>query len=104
MYLGRIVEIAPTVALFTGPRHPYTEALLSAAPDTGAARRPRRIVLSGDVPSSINPPSGCTFRTRCPYVVAACAEERPALRAVGQAHYKACIRDDLTLSAPLKAQ
>lgn len=103
MYLGRIVEIAPTAALFTAPRHPYTEALFSAAPDIDAARRPQRIVLTGDLPSPINPPSGCAFRTRCRYALPACAEVSPALKAVGPGHDKACIRDDLHLSAPLKA-
>jgi oligopeptide/dipeptide ABC transporter ATP-binding protein len=103
MYLGRIVEIAPTTALFTGPRHPYTEALFSAAPDTDPALRRTRIVLSGDLPSPIAPPSGCVFRTRCPYAVAACAETVPELREVAADHRKACIRDDLSLTAPLKA-
>ncbi|HTH99793.1 MAG TPA: oligopeptide/dipeptide ABC transporter ATP-binding protein [Acidisoma sp.] len=103
MYLGRIVEIAPTAALFTDPRHPYTEALFSAVPDTDAARRPARIVLKGELPSPLSPPSGCAFRTRCPYALPACAETTPALRTVGLGHDKACIRDDLTLAAPLKA-
>ncbi|MCB8883540.1 ATP-binding cassette domain-containing protein [Acidisoma cellulosilytica] len=104
MYLGRIVEVAPTAALFTGPRHPYTEALFSAAPDTDPARRPQRIVLKGDLPSPLSPPSGCAFRMRCPYAVSACADDQPALRVAGPGHFKACIRDDLTLSAPLKVR
>ena len=103
MYLGRIVEIAPTAALFTGPRHPYTEALFSAVPATDAAQRTARIVLTGELPSPLSPPSGCAFRTRCPYALPACAETTPTLRTVGPGHDKACIRDDLTLSAPLKA-
>ena len=97
MYLGRLVEIAETRSLFTAPRHPYTEALLSAAPDPDPTRRRKRIVLTGDVPSPLNPPSGCSFRTRCPYALAACAVERPPLRHVAPGHLTACIRDDLSL-------
>ena len=100
MYLGRIAELAETRALFATPRHPYTEALLSAAPVANPALRRQRIVLPGDVPSPLNPPSGCSFRTRCPYALPACAGEIPALREVAPGHWKACIRDDLALRAP----
>ena len=90
MYLGRIVEITDTRSLFTRPQHPYTEALLSAVPlpDPGAARK--RIILSGDVPSPINPPPGCRFHTRCPYAEARCRVEEPPTQEVAPGHYVAC--------------
>jgi oligopeptide transport system ATP-binding protein len=97
MYLGRLVELAPVRELFRNPRHPYTEALLSAAPDPDPTVRRQRILLKGDIPSPIDPPSGCAFRTRCPYAIAACAERVPGLRDVGGGHLKACIRDELEL-------
>lgn len=101
MYLGRIVEVAPTRELFSNPRHPYTEALMSAIPMPDPGQRRQRIVLQGDIPSPISPPSGCAFRTRCPYVLPACSHERPPLRRVGPGHGTACIRDDLSLISPL---
>ncbi|MBD1554569.1 ABC transporter ATP-binding protein [Pseudomonas typographi] len=104
MYLGRIVEVAPTRELFSQPRHPYTEALMSAIPMPDPGQRRQRIVLQGDIPSPISPPSGCTFRTRCPYVVPACSQERPPLRMIGPGHGTACIRDDLSLISPLNEQ
>jgi len=90
MYLGRIVEIADKAALFTRPQHPYTEALLSAVPipDPEAARK--RIILKGDVPSPINPPSGCRFHTRCSYSVARCSTDEPEMREVFPGHHVAC--------------
>ncbi len=98
MYLGRIVEIARTRDLFADPRHPYTEALLSAAPDPVPGRARARITLEGDAPSPVNPPSGCPFRTRCRYALPRCAEDVPALRPAGPAHLFACVRDDLDLA------
>jgi len=97
MYLGRLMELAPTDALFAAPAHPYTEALFSAAPDPDPTVRRQRIILTGDIPSPIAPPSGCVFRTRCRYAIAACAQAEPAFREVGPGHFKACIRDDLAL-------
>ncbi len=93
MYLGRIVEIGQKEELFARPRHPYTRALISAAPlpDPGAKRE--RIVLEGDVPSAMTPPSGCHFHTRCPFAVARCRAEYPELRSDGASHRFACHLD-----------
>jgi oligopeptide/dipeptide ABC transporter ATP-binding protein len=99
MYLGKLVEIADTVSLFAAPRHPYTEALFSAASIPDPTIRRKRIVLKGDIPSPLNPPSGCVFRTRCRYALPACAEAVPPLREVGPGRFSACIRDDLALQS-----
>lgn len=98
MYLGRLIEIAPTRSLFASPRHPYTEALLSAAPIPDPTVKRKRIILSGEMPSPFDPPSGCAFRTRCRMALPDCARIRPELREVAPLHFKACIRDDLTLA------
>jgi oligopeptide transport system ATP-binding protein len=95
MYLGRVMESAPGEALCRSPKHPYTEALLSAVPVPDPDRKGKRIVLQGDIPSPMNPPSGCVFRTRCPYAVADCAKIVPELREVAPGRFKACIRDDV---------
>src|SRR5215204_2300030 len=95
MYLGKIVEVAGKRAIFSAPKHPYTEALLSAVPvpEPGAGRQ--RIILKGDVPSPINPPKGCRFHTRCPYAFDRCRVEEPPLRPVETGHLAACHLHDL---------
>ncbi|MDE1994407.1 MAG: ATP-binding cassette domain-containing protein [Rhizobiaceae bacterium] len=90
MYLGRIVEIGPKKAVYGLPQHPYTQALLSAAPEPDPVLKSRRIVLEGDVPSPTNIPSGCAFRTRCPLAKEICSTERPALREVAPGQSAAC--------------
>jgi peptide/nickel transport system ATP-binding protein len=93
MYLGRIVELADKHTLFATPLHPYTEALLAAAPVPDPARRKtKRVVLQGDVPSPMQPPSGCRFHTRCPYADAACRVNDPPLLEVAPGHHVACLK------------
>ncbi len=98
LYLGRVMEEGPAAEVLVAPRHPYTLALLSAAPSLDAATRRTRILLAGDPPSPSDPPSGCVFRTRCPWVLPACAEGVPALRMVGAGHRVACVREDVGAS------
>jgi peptide/nickel transport system ATP-binding protein len=99
MYVGMLVEVAPTERLFYAPRHPYTEALLSAVPKPDPRLRSRRMVLEGEVADPANPPSGCYFHPRCRYAQARCATERPELRDLGQGQQVAChFAEQLTLS------
>lgn len=90
MYLGQIVEMAGCDDLFEGPRHPYTQALLSAIPHPNPRRRAQRVILAGDVPSPINPPSGCRFHTRCPAKFKPCDTVEPATHKVGEGHLVKC--------------
>ena len=94
MYLGRIVELATSRELYSAPRHPYTEALLSAVPVPDPSARKKRIVLQGDVPNPIRPPSGCHFHPRCPHAMERCRAEAPALREVAPGHLAACHLND----------
>jgi oligopeptide/dipeptide ABC transporter ATP-binding protein len=104
MYVGRIVEVAPTAALFATPRHPYTEALLSAVPVPDPRRRAQRIVLEGDVADPSDPPPGCPFHPRCRYAVDRCRREEPKLEEVMPGQWVRCLRaDELKLAGVVEA-
>lgn len=90
MYLGSLVELSSKKDLFDDPKHPYTQALLSAIPVPNPKAKKKQIILAGDIPSNVNPPSGCKFHTRCPYVEAICKEQIPELRELGDEHFVAC--------------
>jgi peptide/nickel transport system ATP-binding protein/oligopeptide transport system ATP-binding protein len=96
MYLGRIVEIADKSELFKNPRHPYTQALLASVPVADPRIRRLKPLVDGDVPSPVNPPSGCAFHTRCRYAIDRCKVERPMLRDAGERHQVACLLNDGT--------
>ncbi|WP_044932004.1 ABC transporter ATP-binding protein [Oribacterium sp. NK2B42] len=98
MYLGHMVELADSDELIFHPIHPYTRSLISAIPiaDPKTARASKRIILNGDVPSPVSPPSGCPFRTRCPYADELCSQEKPEFKEVKPGHYAACHHLDLT--------
>ncbi|HEX3631281.1 MAG TPA: ABC transporter ATP-binding protein [Casimicrobiaceae bacterium] len=104
MYLGRIVELASTRAVFARPQHPYTEALLSAVPVPDPTVQRKRIILAGDVPSPVELPTGCRFHTRCPYAFDRCRVEEPLLKEVMPGHFAAChLRDASSASMPASA-
>lgn len=90
MYLGKVVEIAEKKSLFDNPRHPYTQAPLSAIPEPNRKKKKERIILKGDVPSPIDPPSGCRFHTRCPLATDLCRQSDPELTSLGEGHQVAC--------------
>jgi dipeptide transport system ATP-binding protein len=99
MYLGRVVEFAPKAKLFAQPLHPYTRALLSATPSLDATRRAQKIRITGELPSPLNPPSGCAFHKRCPYSQARCSEEVPALREVAGRQVACHFAESITVGA-----
>ena len=97
LYLGKVMEISETDALFVQPLHPYTRALLAASPKPDPTVKTERVALKGDIPSPIAPPSGCVFRTRCPHAIDACAQHVPPLEEVMPGRWSACIRKEIVL-------
>jgi peptide/nickel transport system ATP-binding protein len=103
MYLGQVVEIAPTDKLYYSPQHPYTEALMSAIPEADPSRVMKPVYLTGERPSPMNPPAGCRFHTRCQYATSDCKTQVPALREIKEDHFVACIHaEQLTLKGALE--
>jgi len=92
MYVGRMVELAETEALFSTPKHPYTAALLSAAPEPDPRRRGKRVILQGEVANPAAPPGGCYFHPRCPHAVDVCRTQTPAWQEISPGHYVGCHR------------
>jgi len=98
MYLGQFAELAPTKELFHAPKHPYTEALMSAIPEVNPDQEMVPVHLEGEIPSPVNPPSGCRFHTRCPYVQDLCKTDMPKWQEIEKEHFVAChFADTLTL-------
>jgi len=104
MYLGRIVELASTERLFADPRHPYTEALVSAVPVPEPDITVERIILEGDVPSPVNPPPGCHFHPRCRYAIETCRTQAPTYRDLGEEHFVACHRSEELRLQPARSK
>ena len=103
MYLGQIVEVAPTESLYYSPKHPYTEALMSAIPEADPSQIMKPVLLEGERPSPANPPVGCRFHTRCQYVTQICRKSPPALKEGEAGHLVACHRaGELTLNGALE--
>jgi peptide/nickel transport system ATP-binding protein len=94
MYVGKIVELAASEDLFSHPRHPYTEALLSAVPLPDPTRKAKRMILEGEVANPAHPPSGCYFHPRCPYATERCKKEKPEWREISPEHFVACHHAD----------
>lgn len=94
MYLGHLVELSSTQELYANPLHPYTQALLSAVPEVNLHRKKQKIKLTGDIPSPLNPPSGCVFHNRCPYAAPVCSEAIPEMEEVSDGHLVACFRHE----------
>jgi len=104
MYVGKLVETAPTDELFASPKHPYTAALLSSVPEPDPRARKKRVVLRGEVANPANPPAGCYFNPRCEYATDICRTETPQLREIAPNHFASCHRaEEIELAGPAGA-